>query len=226
MKEQLQRRQALNSRYSLRSFAKKIGLSPSKLSELLSGKKRLSAARAGEVAEKLGLSGKERELFVLSARLESSAKNLNKKELQLRTQSLAKQINAGRTTQQNAWYFGAVKALEDQGIDAKSSCGQLGITELQVENARRFENRIKRFYPERQEYSYESISILNKIAENQYTDTLGGLGAEFLFLTPEQNEILRKKILGLIQVMKLANKNISRDQLCLVHWGTINLIKK
>ena len=80
LKDHLRRRQEINPRYSLRAFAKKLGISPSKVSEVISGKKRISVERGEDVAKKLGLLGKEYELFVISVQLESTSKKTDKKE--------------------------------------------------------------------------------------------------------------------------------------------------
>ncbi|MCT4642243.1 MAG: TIGR02147 family protein [Bacteriovoracaceae bacterium] len=52
-----------NSSYSIRAFARDIGISPSQLSEVLSGKVGLSSKKAVVVAQNLGLSDKEVTLF-------------------------------------------------------------------------------------------------------------------------------------------------------------------
>jgi uncharacterized protein (TIGR02147 family) len=63
LKERLAQRQQRNRAYSLRAFARDVGLSPSRLSEVLSGKHALSPAKAGAVAARLGLSESEQAFF-------------------------------------------------------------------------------------------------------------------------------------------------------------------
>jgi uncharacterized protein (TIGR02147 family) len=53
-----------NPRYSLRAFARDIGMQPSKLSEVLSGIRGLSKATAEKVVQKIGLSSKETAVFL------------------------------------------------------------------------------------------------------------------------------------------------------------------
>jgi uncharacterized protein (TIGR02147 family) len=77
-----------NPRYSLRAFARKLGLSPGGLSLILARKKKLSLARAYEVSEALGLEGKEKEYFLLLAQLESTASVALKAELHERIRRL------------------------------------------------------------------------------------------------------------------------------------------
>lgn len=64
LKELLLERQQRNARYSLRSFARQIGMSPSSLSELLSGKKSLSITRAQEISRRLSMSDRDKKKFV------------------------------------------------------------------------------------------------------------------------------------------------------------------
>lgn len=225
LKSQLQRRQELNPKYSLRAFAKKLEISPSKISELLSGKKKLSSKRAEIIANRLGLIGKERELFILSTQVESATKSTDKDGLKNKMRELAEQINAGKTAQRNAWYFGAVNALEAQGHDGKDFESDLDLTPLQIENAKRFRKRIRRLFPERQEISIEPLSILRKLEEEHVVETGGNLNADFVFLTREQIAELEGQIKSMILVYKSKNKPSSHN-LCMVHWGILNLIKK
>jgi uncharacterized protein (TIGR02147 family) len=64
LKEQLEERTKANPSYSLRAFARKLGLSPGGLSLILSNKKRLSADRAADVARALDLKEREAEYFI------------------------------------------------------------------------------------------------------------------------------------------------------------------
>lgn len=59
LREELARRMGANARYSLRAFAKHLGLSPGELSEVLSGKRNLSARSVARISKALGLSGPE-----------------------------------------------------------------------------------------------------------------------------------------------------------------------
>ena len=225
LKEHLRRRQEVNPRYSLRAFAKKLEISPSKVSEVLSGKKRLSVERAESLAKKLGLTGKEFDLFVISVQLESTSKRTDKKELEKQIQSLTEQINAEKTTQKNAWYFGAIQALEDAGFDSQDFKDRLNLTDLQIENAKRFRNRIRRFYPERKEMSYDQTSLIKKIEEENYTYGSEALEADFVFLSKDQAQELNRKIKGFIRTLKSKNQNNSSENLSLIYWGNSKLLK-
>ncbi|HXH75222.1 MAG TPA: hypothetical protein VNJ08_09675 [Bacteriovoracaceae bacterium] len=63
MLNELSYRKSSNPAYSLRSFARDLGLSPSRLSEILTRKGDLSPEKAGPVAIMLGLRNKEVNLF-------------------------------------------------------------------------------------------------------------------------------------------------------------------
>lgn len=67
LKVELENRKRYNNSYSLRAFAKDLGLSPSGLSEIIRGKKKLSPAAANRIAKQLKFSEEERKsLIVLS----------------------------------------------------------------------------------------------------------------------------------------------------------------
>src|SRR6516165_11941016 len=57
-------RTAKNGRYSMRGFARDLGISQSFLSQILSKKRKLSHEKALIVSQKLRLRGKKRRLFV------------------------------------------------------------------------------------------------------------------------------------------------------------------
>lgn len=56
LKKELDQRKQKNPRYSLRSFAKNLGMSPAQLSQLISGKRRFSTESLRQVSEHLRLS--------------------------------------------------------------------------------------------------------------------------------------------------------------------------
>jgi uncharacterized protein (TIGR02147 family) len=63
LKAELTRRQMVNPRYSLRAFAKSVGLSAPFLSQVLTGRKNLSIEAAAGLTEKLGYSPEEASAF-------------------------------------------------------------------------------------------------------------------------------------------------------------------
>ncbi len=68
---ELKHRQQANPQFSLRAFARALGLSPGYLSALLAGQKRLSPSRALEVAERLGYGSTQTKAFLTLAQAES-----------------------------------------------------------------------------------------------------------------------------------------------------------
>lgn len=63
LKEHFELRTIRNPSYSLRAFARDLGLSPSTLSEVLHAKQGLSRRLAVEICERLGIQGVEKEFF-------------------------------------------------------------------------------------------------------------------------------------------------------------------
>src|SRR5260221_443322 len=59
-----------NPRYSLRGFAKHLGVAPSTLSEILNGKKSISGVRVYEMAAALSLTDKQAAYFALMVDLD------------------------------------------------------------------------------------------------------------------------------------------------------------
>lgn len=66
LNKEFEDRQERNSRYSLRAFARDLGIDSSSLSQVLSGKRKLTPAVAAQVADKLKLPASSRRRFFLS----------------------------------------------------------------------------------------------------------------------------------------------------------------
>lgn len=66
LKSEFSRRQNKNSRYSLRSYARHLGLHPSTLSSVLLGKRLLSVKDAYKISEKVNLTPREKKEFFAS----------------------------------------------------------------------------------------------------------------------------------------------------------------
>lgn len=64
LKDELLKRQKKNRAYSLRAFARDLGMSSSRLSEILNSKVGLSETRASVLADRLQLNPEDKELFV------------------------------------------------------------------------------------------------------------------------------------------------------------------
>lgn len=63
LQRNLDERIAANSNYSLRAFARDLGLSPQNLSNIINGRRGIGESMALQLAEKLGLSSREQEHF-------------------------------------------------------------------------------------------------------------------------------------------------------------------
>lgn len=232
LKEHLSRRISMNPRYSLRAFANALGLAPSKLSEVLSGKKGLSPGRAETVCDKLRLQGVDRDVFILSALAQHS--RIKKQRIEsvkkLKEILLPKNSLVSRTTQLNAWYFGAVDYARQVGLKTENLKSSLHLTDLQIENADRYYHRIRRTHPERQNLSYEPMSLLKKFSEDFSMNTVTHVEAEFALLSEEQVTILsrivhkkvtefarenrRQKNLNLYMFLSGFSKLCSKESLC------------
>jgi uncharacterized protein (TIGR02147 family) len=66
LNKEFEDRQSRNSRYSLRAFARDLGIDSSSLSQVLSGKRKLTPTAAAQVADKLKLPTSSRRRFFLS----------------------------------------------------------------------------------------------------------------------------------------------------------------
>jgi len=79
LKREFELRSSRNARYSLRAFAKFLGISQSRLSEILSGKQGLSRAWAEKLSEKLNHNIEERKVFADLVEAEHARSSLKRK---------------------------------------------------------------------------------------------------------------------------------------------------
>lgn len=82
LKAELVNRIKQNPSFSLRAFAKQLGLAASTMSEVLSGKTHLSHKRARSVASRLGLSGTHVQFFTLLVEYSKTNSESEKNELE------------------------------------------------------------------------------------------------------------------------------------------------
>lgn len=117
LSSELKKRQHRNARYSLRSFARDLEVSPSWMSEVLNSKKGMSRAKATSLATLLGLSAVEAEAFALSAQAahsrsatarEDAVQRLKKLE---KKSSIVKKMSEEDMTIAGSWYFNAILEL-------------------------------------------------------------------------------------------------------------------
>ncbi|MGE0173451.1 MAG: hypothetical protein AB7T49_11710 [Oligoflexales bacterium] len=156
----------MNPSYSLRAFAKFLGMQPSKVSEVLSNKKGVSLVKARELCKKLRLSHEMQRIFELSV-IEQHARTAKERlNAGKQLKSLLAAEKKKPSSQLNGWYFGAIQKLLEFGITEDGKIGDLlGLTDLQVENAKRFIQRIRKLHPDVTEISLEPASVIKKITE-------------------------------------------------------------
>lgn len=81
---ELHRRQLANPQYSLRAYAKDLGLTSGRVSEILNGKQGLSALRARNIADRLGLPEERKSYFIDLVQAKHSRSERERKEAQYR----------------------------------------------------------------------------------------------------------------------------------------------
>ena len=129
LKSELVRRMSKNPRYGQRAFAKSLGISPGALSEILSGKRNLSAKKASQLADKLGYTSVERDYF-LSLVLGNVSLELQKFSEKNLTHEMFQVIS-------NPHCFNILNLIDCEGFtwDAIWIARKLGIQKAQVEQA-------------------------------------------------------------------------------------------
>lgn len=143
LKEELAARCRQNPRYSLRAFARDLELSPSRLSEILSGKQGLSRAAAERVATALGYSATERERFcdLIEAQHARSRKDREEAKVRLKKHDVPSpeyqlQLEAFKAIAD--WYhFAILELLNLDGVkhEPRWIARRLCITEFEVQLA-------------------------------------------------------------------------------------------
>ncbi len=130
-------------RYSLRAFARDLGISPGGLHKILNGLKSLSIARAGELARKLRLEGPEYEKFVLAAQLEKARDPAHREILMSRYRVLEPEsVHTDLTIDQfriiSEWYHLPIYEALDLGakdFTPKKLAHRFGITVVEAKAA-------------------------------------------------------------------------------------------
>lgn len=94
LKSVLADRVAKNPAYSLRALSRHVGVAPSTLSEVISGKKNLSPDKADMIGRKLDLSGREREYFNALVQYELAKSEELKISISEKLKSLSPKVKA------------------------------------------------------------------------------------------------------------------------------------
>jgi len=172
---------AKNPSYSLRAFARKLGMAPSSLSEILSGKKRISHEMALKIAGQLNLKEKETRYFSLLADIESAGSESLREDLTKQIQKLNRHRAVATLDVEifravSEWYHIALMEmtrLPHLDFEPRKLARQLGITAVEVNAA------IQRL---------EKLELIEKDAKGRYRKVQDNV----LFSTPGKNEALRK----------------------------------
>lgn len=147
LKHTLHTKEEANSSYSLRAFAKKLGLSPGALSSILNRKKKLSVERAHEVAIALGLDVKETEYFMALVQLEGAKSETLRVQYLEKIKALNPKINQSNNLRESLiglehfklisdWYGFAILELithTSEKWNAKTISKRLGLSKANVE---------------------------------------------------------------------------------------------
>jgi uncharacterized protein (TIGR02147 family) len=145
LNDKLVERIAKNPKYSLRAFAKSLGLVSGSLSQILNGKRFLSEDLATALLDKLDLSHEERELFLTSlvkARSKAGLKRMNAaQKSRLKAQDFPshnRELTADLFKTVSDWYHAAILELtrvNGFNNDSKWISKRLGISEAEVTGA-------------------------------------------------------------------------------------------
>ena len=139
---ELEQRQLNNENYSLRAFARDLGVAPSRLSEILRGKQGLSRERARQVSKKLGYdeTGQQYFFFFFDLQHARSAMERERAKKQLENQANLNSIQQIKSELKflNHWYDLALRRLTQvKGFESDPQwiAHRLGISVLAAEQA-------------------------------------------------------------------------------------------
>ena len=143
LRSRLAERQAVNPRYSLRAFARDLGLTPSRVSEILSGKQRLSAEKAAAISQALNLTTREQEIFVLQAAASASRSRQSRRQAQAALAKLVLEHPVSPLSEDqfhviSDWYhFAILELMQTDGFRSEPDwiAGRLGVTMAQAQTA-------------------------------------------------------------------------------------------
>jgi uncharacterized protein (TIGR02147 family) len=114
----LKQRQAKNPTYSMRAFARDLGISPQKLNQVLTGKSGLSPQSAQSIAEKLALRKAESDVFMALVESKHHRSRFARIAAQERVENLKnwsgfQTIDPGELRSMSEWYHWAAYVLVD-----------------------------------------------------------------------------------------------------------------
>lgn len=180
IKRELDRRVQKNPRYSLRLFAKRLGLAPSTLSDILNRRKNLSVGRAKEVSELLGLNEQQQKQFDLSVEWHAARSIEQKRKIEDRLRALLKKspdqdLSVDHFRLISDWVHMAIVELTDacRIYNAKDVANKLGLQEIEARLA------LERL---------ERLELIKKDSRGRYLKAK----SDFCVSSPVKNAALRK----------------------------------
>jgi transcriptional regulator with XRE-family HTH domain len=128
LRDELLRRKQANPSYSLRAFSRQLNMSPAQLSQIISGKRPLSAKKAYRIAESLNFSPTEKSLLVEST-IPIGASSGDQEPIEIRDEEF--QLVSD-------WYHFAILSLTElphHKADPRWIARQLGVTPQEAADA-------------------------------------------------------------------------------------------
>lgn len=129
LNEELSSRKARNSSYSMRAFARDLGIGSTSLSDVLAQKRKLSTKNIDKIAEKLALSPKEKDLLIQEINGRTRKNDQEKEHLELQEDSFRLIAD---------WYYLAIlnlTKLPEHRADSHWIATRLGIKPMEAKLA-------------------------------------------------------------------------------------------
>lgn len=131
-----------NTSYSLRAFARDLGVSPSRLSEILSGKGNITSKTALKIASNLKLQDKEIEIFISLVNLSNASSKKSKKQASSLISDLKKSNHRSLSIETfnlvSEWYYFAILSVMELDLfdgTAAWICSRIGVDLNKIQNA-------------------------------------------------------------------------------------------
>ncbi len=115
--KQLRKKRSINPRYSLRAMARRLQITPSRLSQILRGKQGLSVEWARQIASRLGMTESETALFCAMVEASDSRSKTRRKEASSQLKKLQVKDSGFKVVPEDvfqlvsAWYHWAILEL-------------------------------------------------------------------------------------------------------------------
>lgn len=147
IQSEFETRRIRNPHYSLRAYARDLNVSPSRISEALSGKRGISADLAQKLIKSLGLKGIDAEIFLLSVEAEHSRSKKHKAQAQAKLKETLASVPEipPKTFTIVDWITDALLKMNEREPvinHAERAADQLGVPQFMVTKSLRFLTRL------------------------------------------------------------------------------------